>query len=389
MRGNSVIYRVLERGGIFRTPARFGQLYRTLLLPSKSTSSIYMNQRQKLKLRDYLQYFQENSVEFLPHTLEIDSGTPGKHIVLVGTLGGDELPAAVGMIKLHKLLKNNPGTLLSGKVTMVLGNPQAFKQGEPYLHEPLNKAFAQTDGKSYEAKRAASIRDYLLSASPDLVLDFHTAPIGEMRMVVYPKEQMAQIGIIEHVSDISYYAAFKSEFLPGRLVSLCTERGITAFSIECGNSKSKKSIGITFDHMVRALEHFEMVKKKRIPQMMQHRIVETMQLFDIREVIEPTEGFRFSAFNVKTGMAIRKGDVYATTDEGPMVAHEDCFLFLPKKNATGRDKSAGYLCKIYKFKRDVEAQKRERGIVEKPKSKPTAEEPEEAPITTEVETKQA
>ena len=327
-----------------------------------------MNQRQQLKLRDYLQYFRENQVEHLPHTLEIDTQVPGKHIVLVGTLGGDELPATIGMIKLHKLLKNNPGTLLSGKVTMILGNPQAFKQGESYLHEPLNKVFDSENGKSYEAKRAASIREYLLEAQPDLVLDFHTAPVGEMRMVVYPKEQMAQIGIIENISDISYYAAFKSEFLPGRLVSLCTTAGITAFSIECGNSKSKKSIGITFDHMVRTLEYFEMVKKKRIPQMMQHRIVETMQLFDIREVIVPLDGFRFSAFNVKTGMAIRKGDVYATTDEGPLVAHEDCFLFLPKKNATGRDKSAGYLCKIYKFKRDVEAQKRERGIVDRPKA---------------------
>lgn len=314
-----------------------------------------MNQRQHLKLRQYLNYFQTNQTDFLPHTLEITGKKEGKHLVLVGGLGGDELPSVISLIKLHKVLANHPDLLQSGKVTFVLGNPQAFKQGEAYLHEPLNTQFANFTGKSYEAKRAQSLRSYLEQTRPDLVLEFHTAPVGEMRMVVYPKEQMAKIGIIENISDISYYAAFNAELLPGRLVNFCTEAQIPSFSLECGNNKSKKSIGITFDHMVRTLEYFGMVAKGKIPQMMKHRVVETMQLFDIREAIIPRPGFRFAAFNVKTGMSIRKGETYAVTDEGPLVAHEDCFLFLPKKNATGRDKHAGYLCKIYKFKREIKS----------------------------------
>jgi succinylglutamate desuccinylase len=311
-----------------------------------------MNQRQQLKLKDYLRYFLDNTSPNLPGSIEIDSGISGKHIVLVGALGGGELPAAVSMIKLHKLLKNNPGTLLNGKVTMILGNPQAFKQGDEYLHDPLNRAFKTETSNSYEGKRAATIKTYLAETKPDLVLDFHTSEIGEMRMITYPKEIMAQIKIMENISDISYYAAFKAEFLPGRLVSYCAEQSIPSFSIEAGNSKSKKSIGIIFDHMVRTLELFSMVKPKLIPQMMQHRIVETMQLFDIREVIKPVFGFRFTSQTVKTGLPVKKGEVYATYDGGHLVAHEDCYLFLPNKNAHYKDFDAGYLCKIYKFKND-------------------------------------
>lgn len=313
-----------------------------------------MNQRQKFKIQDYLRYFKENASDLLPGSLHVDSGIPGKHITLIGTLGGDETPATVSMIKLHKLLKNNPDLLKSGKITFIMGNEQAFRQNVPYLHEKLNLAFKEVTSGSYEGKRAATIIEFLTTQKPDLVLDFHTSAIGEMRMIKYRKEQMAHIGIMENISDISYYAAFENGAIPGRLVDYATNLGLTAFSIECGNIKSKKSIGITFDHMLRTLEYFEMIEKKVVPKMMQDRVVETVQMFDVREVIKPGYNFRFNAHNVKTGMPIKKGEIYATFDGGYHVAHEDCYLFLPNKNARARDFDAGYLCKIYKFKRDVE-----------------------------------
>jgi predicted deacylase len=313
-----------------------------------------MNQRQKSKIQEYLNYFKDNQSEALPHSMELDSGVSGKHILLVSSLGGDETPGAIAMIKLHKLLKNNPGTLLSGKITFLLGNPQGFRQNEAFLHKPLNSLFTNIPNNSYEGKRATSIQEYLLTVKPDLVLDFHSQAIGEMRMVTYRKEQMAHIGIIENISDISYYAAFKAGSIDGKLVSFCADHNIIAFALECGNIKSKKSIGISFDHMVRTLEYFEMVTNKRIPKLMSHRTVEQVQLFDIREAIVPNYNFHFVSNNVKTGLMIKKGEVYATYEGGHLVAHEDCFLFLPNKFARNGDQNAGFLCKIYKFKRDTD-----------------------------------
>ncbi len=314
-----------------------------------------MNPRQQNKIQEYLTYYHQNSWDKLPNSMCIDSGKPGKSIVFVGSLGGDELGGTIAMIKLHKFLSKNEQVLTSGKLIFILGNPQAFKQGVAKLHDHLNESFIAETTNSYEGKRAATLKEFFASEKPDLVLDLHTSSVGEMRMVQYRKEQMSRMGIMEAISDISYYVAYTEGLIPGSLINYLTDIDIVSFALECGNSKSKKSIGIAFDHLVRTLEHFEMVNQDiTIPKMMDDRTVPFIQLFDIREVIEPKRNFRFTDEEIKTGSVIKKGDIYATFEGGYLVAHDDYYMFLPNKQVRRGDSNAGYLCKIYKFNKEGE-----------------------------------
>lgn len=311
-----------------------------------------MNQRQKSKIQEYLAYFKENSWDHLPYSMQVDSGKPGKHIVFVTSLRGDEIAGVIALIKLHKFLKKNSSILNSGKITIILGNAQALRQDTAFLHEDLNTLFTDKDSQSYEGKRASTLKQFFVDNSIDIILDLHTARVGEMRMIQYRAEQMPHISIMEAISDISYYASYQKGLIPGSLVSYLTDQGLVAFGVECGNSKSKKSIGIAFDHLVRTLEYFEMVEPKLIPKMMDNRKVTQIQLFDVREAIKPGYNFRFTNHLAKTGSPIKKGEIYATFDRGHLVAHEDYFLFLPNKQARAGDQNAGFLCKVYKFKKD-------------------------------------
>lgn len=106
----------------------------------------------------------------VPWSAHFDSGLPGPHCLFSGLVHGNEtgsLPALAQSFS--DIVEGRRPTL--GKVTVVLGNEPAARQGERFLDVDLNRIFIEDAPDSRERRRALELMPLLKSA--DLFIDFH------------------------------------------------------------------------------------------------------------------------------------------------------------------------------------------------------------------------
>ena len=104
-----------------------------------------------------------------PWTLTVDGGA-GPHLVFAALVHGDEVGPLAAFTQLAARLRS--GQLrFKGRVSLLLGNPEAARLGRRYVEADLNRVFIDDAPDSLEARRAREMREVLDSA--DLFLDFH------------------------------------------------------------------------------------------------------------------------------------------------------------------------------------------------------------------------
>ena len=147
-----------------------------------------MDERVKLWKRlnsDHYQKFREET----EGVWCIHSGQDGPHLWIVGAVHGNE---AVGAVVISELLERalTEPLLTRGRITLVIGNPNAFLEDLRYIDQDLNRAFAEDVNEiaDQEVQRKWVLTDLLQLDSPDFVLDLHSVSRGDHGIIVYPEE---------------------------------------------------------------------------------------------------------------------------------------------------------------------------------------------------------
>jgi succinylglutamate desuccinylase len=291
-------------------------------------------------------YFKENQNDSIPYVINIASENPGKHIAFVIGVHGNEPAGIMAAEKLHKSLVENPEILKGGKVSFVLGNPDALKRDQKFVYSDLNQSFNTKIQNGSESKRVTELSQYFKDNSDiDLFLDVYTSVKNKPRVVFYVSNNFEDLKLMSKISRFGLYVNINPEMFPGNLILESSKHGIPSYAVSFGNENINKSVSITYDMMVSALEKNGLVEKYSLEK---EKLLKKPHYIDIyypRETIKVSDDFKFMNDDIKTGDQLKKGEMYASYKNGFHIAHEDSYVFLLTKKIK-RD-NLGFLCKKY------------------------------------------
>jgi succinylglutamate desuccinylase len=156
----------------------------------------------------YLTYFQKQSNCELPNCIEVASNREGAHVMVVGGTHGNEPAGVKAMVAFHRQLQNGKAQLQSGKVSLLLGNPQAFQKDQRYIDCDLNRSFDAPHPTTIEGRRAIDIIQYLDQKSDiSALLDLHSVSIGDFKICVYENDNSDSLELTLGISDIPLHFA--------------------------------------------------------------------------------------------------------------------------------------------------------------------------------------
>lgn len=89
-------------------------------------------------------------------------------LLIIGATHGDELLGT----KLYARLLQKRSPLLE-HIDFIIGNPRAHTAKKRFMECDLNRSY-QSNGDTYEERRAREIREHIALTKPDLVIDMHT-----------------------------------------------------------------------------------------------------------------------------------------------------------------------------------------------------------------------
>jgi succinylglutamate desuccinylase len=292
---------------------------------------------------EILNYFNTHASPVLPYLIELRGPKPGHHVCLIGGTHGNEPSGAKAIERFHQWLQKGQLRLTSGKVSLIMGNPEAFLADRRYLDEDLNRAFGRRDASSIEGRRACAIEAYLASQQ-DLafVLDLHSVSIGNFKLLAYEADSFPSVALFNKLSPLSIHFAFHSEHLPGSLIGAAGKLGATGLIIECGNHQCSDGINTAYDHILRVLQHFNMLENDLWPDIATN---DQICQYESIQAIKPGINFTFLIDGVETGTQLVKGQVYAKDDARAHVAPENSYLVVPSESPKPTDADAGFICR--------------------------------------------
>jgi succinylglutamate desuccinylase len=291
-------------------------------------------------------FFKENQNDEVPFVINYDTQKEGAHIVFVIGSHGNEPGALSGALKLYQDIQEKPEILNGGKITWILGNPEAVKRDQKFIYSDLNQTFSSKIKTGAEYKRTLEIAQYFESNPDiDLVLDLYSSIKNKPRMAFYSLNEFETLKLMAKISRFSLYVNVNQEYFPGTLVLEAAKSNIICFALSFGNEKLDKTSSIAYDIQVAALEKYLLLDKKVLEK---EKLLSKPPFIDIyypRETIKVAEEFAFTNEDIKTGDLLKKGEIYATYKNGHHIAHEDSYVLLLTKKIK-RD-NLGFLCKKY------------------------------------------
>ena len=289
---------------------------------------------------EYLAYFQKHNNCQLPFCIEVASDREGAHVVVVGATHGNEPAGVKAMVAFHRQMQHGDVHLESGKVSLLLGNPQAFQKDERYIDWDLNRSFDEPDSTTVEGRRAAEIIQYLDQNNEiSALLDLHSVSIGDFRICVYEKDNPHSLELTLGISEIALHFAYHPAHMPGALVTAAGQRQICSLIVECGNHQSEGGFDTAQDHMQALLSHYQILPvSAKAP-----KDSTTIEQYESISAIKPGPNFRFLIADVATGTKLSKGQVFAKDDNGEHVAPQACYIVVPSLVVKAMDVDAGFL----------------------------------------------
>lgn len=290
---------------------------------------------------EYLAYFQKHSNCDLPYCIEVAARKKGTHVVVVGATHGNEPAGVKAMVAFHRQVQNGDLKLQSGKVSLLLGNPQAFQKDQRYVDRDLNRSFHEPDSTTIEGRRAYDIIQYLEQNSGiAALLDLHSVSIGDFKICVYEKDNSRSLELTLNISEIALHFAYHPAHMPGALITATGQRHISSLIVECGNHQSQQGIDTSRRHMQTLLAHYQMLPASAKTPKKDGAIIEQYESIG---AIKPGPNFRFLIANVATGTKLSKGQVFAKDDHGEHIAPQACYVVVPSRVVKSTDVDAGFL----------------------------------------------
>ena len=277
--------------------------------------------------------------------LHFDTGRVGPHLCITGSIHGNEAVGAVVIERLYERLQK--GQLIThGRLSLILGNPDAFLDDVRYLDQDLNRAFADEftpeQGEAQidrEGLRQLELKAFLDMYPVDMLLDLHSVSRGEVCLAVY-SAQRATEGVWH--SPLPLHFCYNEAHLFGRtLIDEIYLRGGDAMVVECGQHHSENTVPVALAHVQLMLEHSGLFTGSplapRLPQ------PEHLSRYCSTHMIAPRSGFAFTQ-PVETESFIEAGQVYATDDFEEHIASTPSWLMMPSLSVSPQDVDAGWLC---------------------------------------------
>lgn len=295
-----------------------------------------------------LAYFQKHNNCHLPYCIEVSSNREGAHVVVVGTTHGNEPAGVKAMVAFHRQIQNGEVQLESGKVSFLLGNPQAYVQDQRYVDRDLNRSFNKPDSTTFEGRRAHDIIQYLEQNSGiAALLDLHSVSIGDFKICVYEIGKPRNLELTLSISEIPLHFAFHPAHMPGALVTDAGQRQICSLIVECGNHQSKQGMDTALNHMHALFAHYRVLpaSAKALK-----KDGATIEQYESINAIKPGPNFRFLIPDVATGTKLAKGQVFAKDDNGEHIAPQACFIVVPSRVVKETDVDAGFLGSLNRLK---------------------------------------
>ena len=292
---------------------------------------------------EILAYFRKHSNCELPGCIEVAAAGEGEHVVVVGGTHGNEPAGVNAMVGFHRQLKDGEVKLNSGKVSLLLGNPQAYRNDLRYVDRDLNRSFCNLDKATLEGQRAGEIIAYL-DRNNDIaaLLDLHSVSIGDFKICVYEKDNAQSLNLALSISNIPLHFAYHPDHMPGTLIETAGTHQICSLIVECGNHLSKSATNMALD-----LIHAILVHKKLIDAFLwpDKKIPGTITQYESIQPIKPGANFRFIIEPLETGTKLERGQQFATDDDRIHIAPEDCHVVVPSMIVKPTDVDAGFLGK--------------------------------------------
>ncbi len=296
----------------------------------------------------YLAYFQKHNNCELAYCIEAASNRKGKHVVVVGATHGNEPAGVKAMVAFHRQVQNGEVQLESGKVSLLLGNPDAYIKDQRYVDRDLNRSFDMSDSTTIEGRRAAEIIQYLdQNKEISALLDLHSVSIGDFKICVYEKDNPASLELTLSISDIPMHFAYHPAHMPGALISTAGQRQICGLIVECGNHLSEGGIEAAQDHMQTLLAHYQILPASAKAPKKDSTIIEQ---YESISAIHPGPNFKFLIPDVATGTKLSKGQVFAKDDNGEHTAPQACYIVVPSRVVKATDVDAGFLGRLNMLK---------------------------------------
>ena len=180
------------------------------------------------------------------------SETPGPALTLMAGVHGNE---TAGILALQRFIKEDM-PLLRGSVTMIFGNPRAIEQSARFTEVNLNRCFLpNTEGDSYEAKRAQEIMPYLNDA--DALLDIHASNIPGSEPFIICEENALPIArkFQMHILSTGWDA-----IEPGASDGYMFQQGKVGICAECGYAGDGEQYqDLAYDTLRRFLDHYDVL----------------------------------------------------------------------------------------------------------------------------------
>jgi succinylglutamate desuccinylase len=304
-------------------------------------------------MNEKMDYYHQRNNNKLMYSFTVDSGNKGYHLVVFGAVHGNEVAGVEASIIFNNMLESGKIRLGSGKITFVLGNPEAFAVSTRFIDENMNRVFLDSIESHIEGERAKEIVRFLSDSGADYILDIHSVSVGDFQTLFYEEKEVHELlEVGRNISPISVHTVTNQDFTPGALVVYAHKMGIKGILVEAGNHNSSQTIENAFLQIIRMAAYLGLIEKEECVQnniKIDFEKPKEVELYKLLETIKPYPGFRFVLEEVKTGTVVKKGQTYAVHDKGEYVALHNSVLFVPDPKPKVTDHDAGFLARCEKI----------------------------------------
>ncbi len=298
----------------------------------------------KTEREKIINFFEKRNNIELKYGVKIDSGKPGKNILISGAIHGNE---PVGVEFAYNFIKNfDKGKIKldSGSITFVLTNYKAFVEDIRYVDTDMNRIFnfPEDKKKTFEYQRAKEISLYISKNNIDFNVDLHSVSIGDFKMYICDKSDRDLMDFLAETSVVNILFYFNEKHIPGTLMSYVKNHNGKGVVLECGNHTSGSATEIARKAVDVLLNKFGVLKNSKVAKNIISK--KKLTIYNTIYKIETGRDFKWLIENPATDVFVSKGQEISTDlDNGIQKAPQDSFLVMPSKKVLASDNDAGFL----------------------------------------------
>lgn len=305
---------------------------------------------------------QSVEIEFQEHRIRVErvlgdarSEAPGNTVLLIGGVHGNE---PLGIFAIEKVLRQieESDYSLNGRICAIVGNMEAVRITQRYLYKDLNRVwlrenldalhYDQLDLRHTEYREMKELYLRLQELIADLrgelfVIDLHTTSGPTIPFVVTNKMEKCRRFTsnfpIPAVSGLTGY-------LDGTLLSYVNDLGYVGLAFEAGQHKHEQSY-TRFESYIWLSLHYTGVLKGLSDEFvafhehaLRDELIDRGSAFKIISRYRIQEGEQFAMEpGYSNFQEIRKGEVLAHNQNGPILSPYDGYIFMPLYQSMGDD----------------------------------------------------